>query len=154
VKHRGKTGSRAARASDSAGHTELNHAIASAMKRGLMVKETLAKDPDMWSSAKAAEFLGVSAEGLRQKRRRHEILGLNVEKRSIRYPAWQFLEHGAVLPGLQGIIAILRDDWRVYIFLEGSHAELGGQRARDALAQGKEEQVLAAAENMAHGAFA
>jgi len=63
------------------------------------MKRDLHSDPDMLSTAGLAELLGMSEEGVRLKRKRHEILGLEFAKRGIRYPAWQILEDRWLLPG-------------------------------------------------------
>jgi hypothetical protein len=52
------------------------------------------------------------------------------------------------------VFAVLGDDsWRIYRFLLQHHAELGGERAIDALKRDRIGDVLAAAENTASGAF-
>jgi hypothetical protein len=112
-------------------------------------------DPQMLNTAAVAALLHMSEEGIRLKRRRHEILGLEAAKRGIRYPAWQVLEGGKLLPALPRLFALLGDDpWRLFRFLQQHHGELGGARALDALRQGRVDDVLAAAENTAIGAFA
>jgi hypothetical protein len=133
----------------------LTGALAVARKRGTAVKEALLADPDMLNTAAIADLLGLSEEGVRLKRKRHEILGLESAKRGIRYPAWQVLEGRQVLPALPRLFAMLGDDpWRLFRFLQQHHNELGGARALDALRQGRIDGVLAAAGNTATGAFA
>ncbi len=133
----------------------LTEALAAARGRGTAVKEALLADPDMLNTAAMAELLGMSEEGVRLKRKRHEILGLESAKRGIRYPAWQVLEGRQLLPALPRLFAMLGDDpWRLFRFLQQHHSELGGARALDSLRQGRVEGVLAAAENTATGAFA
>jgi DUF1365 family protein len=118
------------------------------------MKEELLADPNMLNTAAIADLLGMSEEGVRLKRKRHEILGLESAKRGIRYPSWQVLEDGKLLPGLPRIFAILGEDpWRLFRFLQQHHSELGGGRALDALRHGRVDSVLAAAENTATGAF-
>jgi hypothetical protein len=46
----------------------------------------------MLSTAEMADRLGMSEEGMRLKRKRHDLLGLEFAKRSIRYPSWQVIE--------------------------------------------------------------
>jgi hypothetical protein len=143
---------RAARASSPA--SALTEALAAARARGAAVKEGLLADPEMLNTAAIADLLGMSEEGVRLKRRRHEILGLESAKRGIRYPSWQVLEDRKLLPALPRIFAILGDDpWRLFRFLQQHHSELGGDRALDALRHGRVDGVLAAAENSATGAF-
>jgi hypothetical protein len=132
----------------------LTEALAAARTRGAEVKEALLADPDMLNTAAIANLLGMSEEGVRLKRKRHEILGLESAKRGIRYPAWQVLEGRRLLPALPRLFAMLGDDpWRLFRFLQQHHNELGGDRALDALRLGRVAGVLAAAENTATGAF-
>jgi hypothetical protein len=135
--------------------TTLTEALATARGRGAAVKVALFADPEMLNTADIANLLGMSEEGVRLKRKRHEILGLESAKRGIRYPAWQVLEGRQLLPALPRLFAVLGDDpWRLFRFLQQRHSELGGDRALDALRHGKVDVVLAAAENTATGAFA
>lgn len=133
----------------------LTEALSAARTRGAALKEELLADPDMLNTTSMAERLGMSEEGVRLKRRRHEILGLEFAKRGIRYPSWQVLPDRQLLPALSRLFALLGDDsWRLFRFLQQHHSELGGQRALEALQRGRVEAVLAAAENAATGAFA
>jgi len=132
----------------------LTEALTAARGRGAAIKEELLADPEMLNTAAIANLLGMSEEGVRLKRKRHEILGLEFAKRGIRYPAWQILEGQQLLPALPRLFAMLGDDpWRLFRFLRQHHSELGGDRALDALRYGKVDDVLAAAENTATGAF-
>lgn len=133
----------------------LAEALGAARARGVVLKEELLTDPEMLNTAGMAERLGMSEEGVRLKRKRHEILGLEFARRGIRYPSWQVLPNRQLLPALPRLFAILGDDpWRVFRFLQQHHAELSGRRALEALQHGRIEAVLAAAENTASGAFA
>lgn len=133
----------------------LTEALAAARARGAAVHEELLGDSEMLNTAAIANLLGMSEEGVRLKRKRHEILGLESAKRGIRYPAWQVLEGPQLLPALPRLFAMLGDDpWRLLRFLQQHHGELGGNRALDALRHGNIDGVLAAAENTANGAFA
>lgn len=146
------TPTRPGRASNPAG--ALREALGAAGARGAAVKESLLSDPDMLSTAGIADRLGMSEEGIRLKRKRREILGLEFAKRGIRYPAWQILGDRQLLPGLPRLFDVLGGDpWRLFRFLQQHHNELGGIRALDALRHGRVNVVLAAAENTASGAF-
>lgn len=133
----------------------LAEALNAARVRGEALKEELLADPEMLNTAGMAARLGMSEEGIRLKRRRHEVLGLQFAKRGIRYPGWQVLPDRQLLPALPRLFAVLGDDpWRLFRFLRQRHGELGGERAFEALRRGRIEAVLAAAENAASGAFA
>jgi hypothetical protein len=133
----------------------LAEALDAARARGAALKEMLLADAEMLSTSGLAERLGMSEEGVRLKRKRHEVLGLESARRGIRYPAWQIMEDRQLLPALPRLFAVLGNDpWRLFRFLQQHHAELGGQRAYEALRGGRIEAVLSAAENTAAGAFA
>jgi hypothetical protein len=133
----------------------LADALEAARARGAAVTSHLFSDPDMLSTAGMAKFLGMSEEGIRQKRKRHEILGVAFARRGLRYPAWQIRPDRQLLPALSRLFEILGDDdWRIYRFLLQHHPEAGGERAVDALWHGKVAAVIGAAENIAAGAFA
>jgi len=132
----------------------LQRALQDARVRGNALKEGLLAGPEMLSTAEMADRLGMSEEGVRLKRKRHELLGLEFPKRGIRYPSWQVVEGHQLIRDLPRVFAILGDDsWRIYRFLLQEHPELGGRRAIDELKRGRIENVLAAAQNMAAGAF-
>jgi hypothetical protein len=132
----------------------LEQALHDAKTRGEAVKRDLLADPEMLSTADMADRLDMSSEGVRLKRKRHEVLGVDFAKRGIRYPGWQVLENRQLLPALPQLFSILGDNpWGVYRFLLQSHPELGGRRAVDALKRGRIDDVLAAAANASGGAF-
>lgn len=134
---------------------ELAPALDAAKRRGDALKRSLLAAPDMLSTAEMAERLGMSEEGVRLKRKRHEVLGLELAKRGIRYPSWQVLNDRTLLPGLPRLFQILGDSpWTIYRFLLQHHAELGGVCGIDALRQGRVEDVLAASENSVAGGYA
>jgi hypothetical protein len=72
----------------------------------------------------------MSEEGVRSKRKRQEILGGELAKRGIRYPAWQILEGRQLLPTLPRLFEMLGNDpWRLFRFKQQRDSELGGARA-------------------------
>lgn len=142
------------RIADETPEQTLERALRDARARGDAVKQDLLADPEMLNTADMAERLGMSGEGVRLKRKRHEVLGVDFAKRGIRYPGWQVLENRQLLPALPRLFSILGDNpWGVYRFLLQNHPELGGSRVLDALKRGRIDEVLAAATNTATGAF-
>ena len=134
--------------------TGLANALAAARIRGEAVKKELLADLSMLTTAGMARLLGMSESGVRRRRKRHEILGLEVGKRCVRYPGWQVTEDRKLLPALQRLFEILGDDpWRALRFLRQGHRELGGRFGVEALMQGDVEGALSVAKSMAAGAF-
>jgi hypothetical protein len=130
------------------------NALAAARKLGEAVKAALLADESMLTTPAIARSLGISETAVRRKRERHEILGLELAERRVRYPDWQLLPNRQVLPGLPRLFEILGDDpWRLFRFLTAVHAELGGKTGVRGLRDGDVERVLVAAENTAAGGF-
>ena len=70
---------------------KLATALEAARKFGEAVKAALLADESVFTTAAIARSLGISEAGVRLKRKRHEILGLELAVRQVRYPAWQLL---------------------------------------------------------------
>jgi hypothetical protein len=138
-------GPSAAATPDGAG--ELEAALAEARGRGEQLAARILSGPEMLSSDAFAHRIGVTRETVRQKLGRHEILGLSGAKRGVKFPGWQILDDGSLLPGLPALFARLGHAWAVYRFLvQQHHPELGGRTGLAALKDGDLEAVLSAAE--------
>jgi hypothetical protein len=134
---------------------ELDAALAEARARGATRAVEILSGPDMLTADEFATAIGASRETIHQKRRRHEILGLEGAKRGIRFPEWQLSGDGSLLPGLPRLFEALGDrPWAVYRFLLQHHPELAGKTALDALRAGQIDAVIATAENIGAGVFA
>jgi hypothetical protein len=137
-----------------AGETRLADALAKARARGVALKQHLLEQPDMLGASEFAAILGVSAQDVRLKQKRHEVLAVELAPRAVRYPTWQVLPDQRLLPGLPKLFDILGDDpWRMLRFLQQQHGETRGLRAVDALRRGDLAGVMAAAKNTAAGAY-
>lgn len=113
------------------------------------------KGEDMLSADAFAGEIGATRETVNNKRKRHEILGLEGPKRGIRFPKWQLSRSGDLLPRLPELFEALGGHpWAVYRFLLTKHPELDGKRALDALRAGRAEDVIETARSMATGTFA
>lgn len=128
-------------------HSELETALAEARDRGRELAAEILSRPEMLSSDAFARRIGVTRETVRQKLARHEILGLSGAKRGMRFPAWQVMGDGRLLPRLPELFARLGQAWTVYRFLvQHRHPELGGRTGLAAIRDGDIDAVLAAAE--------
>ena len=129
------------------GPSELETALAEARDRGRGLAAEILSRPEMLSSDAFARRIGVTRETVRQKLARHEVLGLSGAKRGMRFPAWQIMDDGRLLPRLPELFARLGQPWTVYRFLvQQHHPDLGGRTGLAALVDGDTEAVLAAAE--------
>jgi hypothetical protein len=129
-------------------------ALARARSRGA---ETLAKifdDPNMLSGEEFAELLGVTRMAVHNKRKNHQLLGIEGSKRGVRYPRWQLDQDGRPVTGLGDLLRKFGENrWAAYRFLIGYHAGLGEKTAIDALKTGRHAQVLEAAETVLSGDY-
>jgi hypothetical protein len=131
-------------------------ALEAALGRARKLAETRIADilaaPEMKSADEFGEMIGASRETVHQKRRRHEVLGLEGPKRGVRFPDWQLTHDGRLLPGLPELFAEIGEHpWAVYRFLVAEHPELE-MSGVEALKQGRVADTLALAESIGRGA--
>lgn len=126
---------------------DLEEALAQARSRGGELAAEILSRPEMLSSDAFARRIGVTRETVRQKLARHEVLGLSGAKRGLRFPSWQVMEDGRLLPRLPDLFVRLGQPWTVYRFLvQQHHPELGGRTGLVALKDGDVDAMLAAAD--------
>lgn len=134
---------------------ELSVTLGEAHARGAQRAAEILNGPEMLTADQFAATIGATRETVHQKRRRHDVLGLEGAKRGVRFPRWQVSADGALLPGLPRLFSALGGhSWAVHRFLLQHHPELDGATALDALRRGRVEAVIDAAENVAQGVFA
>jgi hypothetical protein len=80
-------------------------------------------------------WLSVSRQALHQRVKGGSILGCPLDDGSIVYPAWQFLDNGAIVPGLSDLLKVLgpatNDTWQMALWLSAPNDELDGSAPRD-----------------------
>jgi hypothetical protein len=129
--------------------------LEAARKRGAERIADILSGEEMLSADAFANEIGATRETVNNKRKRHEILGLEGPKRGIRFPKWQLSDAGELLPGLPELFKALGGrPWTVYRFLLAKHAELGGKRGLDAMRSGRVSEAIEAANSIATGTFA
>lgn len=115
--------------------------------------ETLAS-PDMLTAEALARRLGVSRMTVNTWRKAGRLVGLSGAKRGYRFPVWQLDGHGEPFADLPRILELLEGSpWAVHRFMTSPRPELDGLTGRDALASGRRDAVLQAAESIARGTF-
>ncbi|SEE70511.1 hypothetical protein SAMN05444161_6783 [Rhizobiales bacterium GAS191] len=133
----------------------LDVALAAARIRGAARVADILNGADMLSADDFADEIGSTRETVHQKRRRHEVLGLEGPKRGVRFPKWQLSRSGELLPGLSLLFEALGSHpWAVFRFLLNEHPELDGSTGLEALRAGRISDVIAVAETIGAGAFA
>ncbi len=133
----------------------LDSALEAARARGSRRIADILNGAEMLSADAFAAEIGATRETVNNKRKRHEILGLEGPKRGIRFPRWQLSKSGELLPGLPQLFEALGGrPWAVYRFLLTKHAELGGKRGLHAMRSGHVSEAVEVANSIATGTFA
>jgi hypothetical protein len=121
--------------------------LAPARLRGLRAKERLlAEEGGCVTAAEMADVLGITRQAVDNRRRQGHLIGLDLGRRGFCYPAWQ-LDARGLRPGLAEVLTALAgyDSWTQAIFMLTGNVWLDGERPLDALRDGRDAQVLAAA---------
>ncbi len=129
--------------------------LAMARLRGVIAaRELLSADGGTFTVNQVKDLLGISRQAVDKRRKADQLVAVELPRRGLRYPAWQFAGSGT-LPGLIEALRILHshDSWaRVRFFVTRSD-RLAGRRPLDLLRKGEIEPVLRAAEMFGeHGA--
>lgn len=101
-----------------------------------------------------AAWRGVTRQALSKAVAKRDLIGLKIGDGSLVFPSFQFGVHGAALPNLRQVLALVDPDridpWGSALWLNTEADEFGGTTAAQALRDGRDEQVLAAARRAAH----
>ena len=100
------------------------------------------------------QWLQITRQALHQRLKAASVLGCPLDDGSVVYPAWQFLDNGATLPGLAEVLKSLSsgtgDAWQIALWLSAPSEDLDGASVRDWLrANRSREPVLALARQSA-----
>jgi hypothetical protein len=123
---------------------------AMALRRGEERVAAILAGPGMLTGEEMAERMGTSRVTVNAKRKSGELLGLVGNVRGHKYPDWQLGDDGRPYPVLRDIAERLAGDvWTVYRFLVRPHDELDGATGIEALREGRDREVVEAAESVA-----
>lgn len=105
-----------------------------------------------WTGAELETRFGLTPATLHRRRKEHRIVYWRDPVHEFHYPKWQFTPAGALLCGVQEVLAVFasRDEWRIMRYFLGPRDQFGGRRALDLLRAGQVGKVLAHAK--AHAA--
>jgi len=130
--------------------------LAIARLRGrVAMRDVLSREGGALTATQVAEVLGISRQAVDKRRKGGQLLALTLPKRGLLYPAWQFSESGATLPGFVEVLGALgdHDEWAEARFFLNGNDRLGGRPPLDALREGDLDAVLEAARGFGeHGA--
>jgi hypothetical protein len=121
--------------------------LLAARLRGLRAREALLSgEGGAFTSAQAAEALGITRQAVEKRRHAGKLLAVNIGRRGYLYPSWQFTPEG-VLPGIEQVLIALsdHDPWMRLAFMLNANTALGGQTPLDELQRRNVEPVLRAA---------
>jgi hypothetical protein len=124
------------------GPTPSTDGLALAIEGGEHFRQETWARPEMLKSDQAAQKLNMTREALNNRRKAHQVLGLDAAKRGVRYPEWQFED--SVLPHVPAILHALPhlDPWGHYLFFTRPEPLLGGATPLRALRDGAADEVL------------
>jgi hypothetical protein len=121
--------------------------LAKARLRGAVaMRVLLGGDGGAWTVEEVTTRLGISRQAVDKRQKAGRLLGVELPKRGVLYPAWQFSETGT-LAGVVDVLAALcdHDACAQARFFTTENDRLAGKRPLDLLRQGKLERVLEAA---------
>jgi hypothetical protein len=124
-----------------------------ARARGVLARKSLmVAEGGCLSSEEVSDLLQISKTAVLKRLHAGKLLAFREERlRAARYPRWQFDDHGRVMRGFEGILAVLNhddrlDEWAKLLFFLQEKAILGGKRPLDLLRAGRLEEVRLAAQ--------
>lgn len=129
--------------------------LARARLRGVIaMRELLSGNGGALTGGEVAVLLGISRQAVDKRRKAGQVLAVELPRRGLRYPTWQFVESG-MLPGFVEALATLHghDAWAQARFFVSRNPRLAKRRPLDVLRKGDVDAVLRAAEAFdEHGA--
>ncbi len=119
--------------------------LAKAKIRGLKLKQKLLEaEGGCAGSEEIAEILGISRQGVNQRRQRGKLIGFSRGKGKYIYPLWQFTDKGKTLNGLEKVLEKLGefDPWMQITFFLNPNVRLDNKTPLEMLQIGKIEPVI------------
>jgi hypothetical protein len=101
----------------------------------------------VWSAAEAAHSLGLTRQAIDKRRKKGQLLAVELGRRGYFYPAWQFTQSGT-LSGLEEVLEALKDQdaWTQVAFFANPNARLESKSPVACLQSGETTKVTMAAE--------
>lgn len=117
-----------------------------ARARGRLYRDALLHGPEMMAEQEVIELLGLLPADLESMRINRQVLALP-DDGAFKYPAWQFdLTRHNVLPGLAEVLAILKNPWTAFYWLQKAEPFLADRPPILTLKSGQISAVIKAAE--------
>jgi hypothetical protein len=109
------------------------------------VEELRAAQRGAWTGQELRARFELTPATLCRRRKEHRIISWRDARHDFHYPKWQFTLTGALLPGIQEVLAafLSRDEWRIMRYFLGKRAQLAGLSPLDLLRRGEQEKVFA-----------
>lgn len=135
------------------GNDVLDRAILAAEKRGSTAAAALLASDEMLSTTEVAKRVGISRQAVAKRRDSGTILALKAGPKSLKYPDWQILPTGEVVPGIEEVLRRLDGDtWTAYRFLKEIAPDGTDRPLYGLLREGDVDTVLAHIEGVLGGA--
>ena len=116
-----------------------------------LVEELQAAEGGAWTGQELLSRFELTPATLHRRRKEHRIIYWRDAQHDFHYPKWQFTAGGALLPGIQEVLAAFesQDEWRIVSYFLGKRAQLADGRPLDWLRRGEIAKVLAHAKTHA-----
>lgn len=98
-----------------------------------------------WTGDELQTQFDLTPATLHRRRKENRMVYWRDAKHQFHYPKWQFTESGALIPGLQEVLAAFKstDEWRLMRYFLAPRHELGDRSPLTLLQEGKKNDVIA-----------
>ncbi|MEO1140145.1 MAG: hypothetical protein AAFW87_11885 [Pseudomonadota bacterium] len=131
----------------------LDQAVLAAEARGQVAAKLHLDSEEMLVTADVAARVGISRQAVAKRRDSGTILALKAGPKALKYPDWQILPTGEVVPGIEDVLRRLEGDaWTAYRLLKETAPDGSDRPLYELLRDGDTETVLAHIDGILGGA--
>lgn len=131
----------------------LDVAVAQAEARGAYVATRLLSSDEMVTATELTDLIGISRQAIGKRRTAGQLLALKGGPKALKYPRWQILPTGEVIPGIKEVLQrVDGDTWTAYRLLKEIAPDGTDRPLYELLRSGDVETVLAHIDGVLGGA--
>ena len=131
----------------------LDVAMAKAQARGSHAATSILSSDEMVTTTELTDLIGISRQAVGKRRAAGQLLALKGGPKALKYPRWQILPTGEVIPGLKEVLQrVDGDTWTAYRLLKEAVPDGTDRPLYELLRSGDVETVLAHIDGVLGGA--